>query len=127
MIWQHKDCPMCGLELQLTHSEDGDPIQTFRCPRKVELPLKEALKIHASYQHDSVASHFEVEYPNHKPWYMILRNWPFALNAYAGVFNIYKYDDRMNQRFISEIPSFDIPWKDMDKLIKKLRMYVTFS
>ena len=127
MIWQHKDCPICGLELQAQHSDPSDPIYLLRCPTTLDIPIRQAMKIDSMYAWDSVASHFEVEYQNHKPTYMVVRLFPFALNAYDDVCNIYKYDEDVNQRFIVETKPFEIPWKDKERLFKKLNTYTTFS
>lgn len=127
MIWDNRDCPLCGREMEVVQGDPKDPLYLLRCPTAMDLPAGHLMLLRASYALDTISSHFELEFQNHKPVYQTLRIYPYAVKSYSDVSNIYMYDGKMNLRFIIETPHLDLPWKDTDKIIKKLSTYTLFS
>lgn len=127
MIWDSKICPLCDREMEVVLGDIKDIIYLLRCPTPMDLPSKHLMLLRDSYALDAILSHFEIEFQNHKSVYQVLRMYPYVVKSYTDVSNIYMYDGKMNSRFVIETPYLDLPWKDTDKIIKKLSMYTLFS
>lgn len=128
MIWQYKDCPLCGSEMKVVQGDPNEPLYLMRCPTQLELPQKTYFTLsEGGLILNEIMTHFELEFQNHKPIYQVVRIYPFAIKSYDDVSNIYRYDARMNSRFIAETPYINLPWNDKEKIIKKLSTYTVFS
>lgn len=133
-MWNYRDCPLCGKELEVKDGDPHDPIYLLRCSTPLSVPseITDSVDpafplVSSSYHRDQLSSHFEVEYQNHKPFHQKARIYPFIIESYEDVTNIYKYDDDLLHHFIVETPYLELPWDNQEKIIKKLLTYTIFS
>lgn len=128
MIWQYQDCMLCGQPMELSDNSDADdPIKLFRCPTMVKVPDNLYFSVKTKYLIDALSTHFEVEHQDHKPYHQVIRIFPFVLSAYDNCVNIAKYDNNLHLKFVAEVDALDLPWKETDKVLKKLATYTLFS
>lgn len=128
MIWQYEHCMLCGKDMQLSkNSEIGDSIKLYRCPNKVIIPDNIYSSIKNPYIIDDMDTHFEVEYQNYKPFYQEIKIFPFVLAYYMDSVYICKYNNNLHITLVAKVATLDLPWKNIDKVIKKLNTYVLFS
>ena len=127
MIWQYKDCPMCGCELEVVQGDPNDPLYLMRCPTKQDIPDLHFTLAQGGLILNELMSHFDLEFQNHKPIYQVVRIYPYSIKSYDDVSNIYRYDFKLNSSFIAETPYLDLPWDDKEKIIQKLSLYTLFS
>ncbi len=127
MIWQYKDCPMCGCDLKIIQGDPNDPLYLMRCPTKQDLPQMYFTLSQGGLILNELMSHFEIEVQNHKPVYQVVRVYPYSVKSYNDVSNIYMYDFKLNSRFVAETPYLDLPWNNKEKIIQKLSLYTLFS
>lgn len=100
----------------------------MKCLNTMKIPEKHLIFLkNKAFAGENNMPHFEVEYQNHKPSYQVVRVYPYCLKSYPDCTNIYLYDWDVYAKFVVEVPYFDIPWKDPEKLIKKLSTYTLLS
>lgn len=127
MIIETKDCPICGRELEARHGDQDDPMYVLACPTPVVLPLHVEMNIKSEYHEESLSTHYEVRYQNHKAFNQMIRLWPFCVDSYNDVSNIFHYTVEGYLQFVLETPFLKLPLNDVEKTLRKIRTYVNFS
>lgn len=125
-MWKERTCPICGKEMQIEYGADYEPVYMLRCPTQLELPTG-MVRPKFGIKGDFVKSHFESQYEHDEPEYECYKLYPFIIQSYNNASNIYVLDQRLNRHFVAETPYLELPWNDLDKVIKKLKTYTVFS
>lgn len=132
MIWQAKDCPICGEQLKTSYSDIDDSSMFYlRCPTPVFISDEETFKCYvknqSTYLKNALRSHFEIEYQNNKPHYEVITIFPFVIKSYNDCSNITKFDKKCSLHWVAETSYLNLPLKDTAKALQKLQTYVLFS
>lgn len=73
-------------------------------------------------------SHFKVEARDGVSYHETFVFYPFIVASYSDVSNIYIYGkSKDHKHFVAETPYLDLPWKNKEKVINKLKLYTVFS
>ena len=126
MIWSGRTCRICHLKMEIEYGADYEPIYMLRCLTPPALPEHMA-RPKFGIKGNTFKSHFEVQWENNEPVYECAKVYPFMIQSYKDVSNLYVFDARLNSRFIAETPYLELPWDDMDRLVTKLKTYTVFS
>lgn len=126
MMWNKKDCPLCGKEMRVKQGDPQEPLYLLQCPTRIKIPDNIARMI-APIKMANLAPHFELEFQDQKPFYQVVRVYPFEVSSYSFASNIRKIDKKGNVHWIAETGYIDLPWNDQEKIIKKLETYIVFS
>lgn len=125
-MWKEKTCPMCGKKMEIEYGADYEPVYMLRCPTPLAIP-QHIPRPQFGIKGDTVKHHFETEYTYEDPVFECTKVYPFMIQSYVDVSNIYVFDDRLNRHFVAEVPYMKLSWDDLDKMIKKLKTYMVFS
>jgi hypothetical protein len=127
MIWELKVCPICDSALKVVNGSEEENLYLMKCPTMMEMPESHTRLLKGLYAHENVSSHFELEFQAQKAFHQVVRVYPYCVKSYIDVANIYLYNFKMYAEFVTETPPIDFPWKDKEKIIKKLSTYTLFS
>jgi len=123
-MWNKLTCPICDSALRAYGTVENFS-KVYRHKALYKCKYGELSLVKGAYQ---IETHFKMEHRDYKPWYETLFFYPYIIESYDDVSNIYIYKtDRQAKRFIVETPYLDLPWKDKDAVIRKLKLYTVFS
>jgi len=123
-MWNKDTCPICDkLLTPYGTKENFSKVYSkevlYQCATSVLTVVKGSFKLE---------SHFKKTVRDNKPWFEVFFIHPFMIESYYDVSNIYTYEkDRDGKHFIVETPYLNLPWKDKDAVIRKLKLYTVFS